>query len=240
LLYHDCMATRAEESSSSSRNVGSQTLARGLRVLEIVATSEQGVTTQEIADHLGVHRTIAYRILATLSDFRLVLRSADGRYRGGAGLAVLGQGIHSTLRGAAESHLRELAREVQSTVALIVEEDDEAVALAVVEPPNAGYHLSFHAGSRHPLDRGAAGVALLSTRPPRPRDSAAVREARERGYARTFGEVEPGAYGVAATLASVEGAPAACVNLITYRADVAERAVPAVLEAVRRIDDALS
>ncbi|WP_157550991.1 helix-turn-helix domain-containing protein, partial [Nocardioides jensenii] len=129
------MSSKTEGATTASRNVGSQTLARGLRALEIVANSPHGVTIQDVANQLEVHRTIAYRMLATLTDFRLAARSADGRYRAGAGLTALAQGVQGGLREAAEPLLRELAAQVEATVSLLVEEGDEAVAVAVVEPP---------------------------------------------------------------------------------------------------------
>ncbi|CAN5413387.1 hypothetical protein BH11ACT7_BH11ACT7_09790 [soil metagenome] len=38
---------------------GSQTLARGLTALQAVAAVPGGLTVQQVADHIGVHRTIA-------------------------------------------------------------------------------------------------------------------------------------------------------------------------------------
>jgi len=219
---------------------GSQTLARGLRALESVATARDGLTVQEVAVSLDVHRSIASRLLATLADFRLVLRGPDGRYRTGAGLAALAAGIHATLRESAEPEMRTLAAELGATISLLVVEGGEAAALSVVEPPGASYVLSFRTGARHPLGRGSAGVALLAAQPPAPGESAAVTGARERGFASTFGEVEPGAYGVAVPLPSVPGVPAACLNLITYREDIAAGAAPALMAAARRLHAALS
>lgn len=234
------MSSAADGSPTSSRQVGTQTLARGLRALELVAQAPDGVAIQDVADALGVHRTVAYRLLSTLGDFRLVTRGADGRFRPGAGLAALAQGSVSSLRELATPFLRELADELESTVSLLVAEGDEAIAIAVLEPANARYHLSFREGSRHPLDRGSAGIALQSVAPPRPGESEEVARARRDGHASTYGQVEPGAYGVAVPLRPRPGTPAACVNVITYRADVAERAAEPVMQAVRRIDDALA
>ncbi len=42
---------------------GSQTLARGLAALQLVAAAPNGLTAQQVADEIGVHRTIAYRLL---------------------------------------------------------------------------------------------------------------------------------------------------------------------------------
>lgn len=234
------MSSAGEEPGTRSRNVGTQTLARGLRALELVATSREGAGIQDIADALGVHRTVAYRLLSTLGDFGLVTRGSDGRFRPGAGLTALAQGAVSSLREVATPLLRALANELESTVSLLVEEGQEAVAIAVVEPDNAAYHLSFREGSRHPLDRGSAGIALQMLAAPQPGEPAEVARARELGYAGTHGQVEPGAYGVAVPLRPQAGLPAACVNVITYRVDVAERAVEPVRRTVGRIDQALA
>ncbi|MFS0884845.1 IclR family transcriptional regulator [Aeromicrobium sp. 179-A 4D2 NHS] len=218
---------------------GSQTLARGLRALELVAQAADGASIQEIAAELGVHRSIASRLLSTLAEARLAVRGADGRYRAGAGLAALAVGIHASLRAAAEPVMRELAAKLGATISLLVVEGDEAVALAVIEPPSSAYVLSFRTGSRHPLGRGSAGVALLAAQAAAPRETEAVRTAREQGYAATFGEVEPGAYGVAVPLRHTDGLPVACLNLITYREEIADSAAPVLMDAAERISDAL-
>ncbi|MFE6646138.1 IclR family transcriptional regulator [Nocardioides sp. NPDC057772] len=233
------MSSAAEEPPTRSRNVGTQTLARGLRALELVATSTDGVSIQNVAAALGVHRTVAYRLLSTLSDFRLVTRGPDGRFLPGAGLTALSQGTLTSLREVASPLLRTLANELGSTVSLLVAEGEEAVAIAVVEPVNARYHVSFREGSRHPLDRGSAGIALQTLSPPRPTDPTDVSRARELGFASTHGQVEPGAYGIAVPLPARSGMPAACVNVITYRADVAERALGPVRQTVAHIAEAL-
>ncbi|MDP9822765.1 IclR family transcriptional regulator [Nocardioides massiliensis] len=226
--------------SESRPAPGAQTLARGLRALELVAHAPDGAAIQEIAAELDVHRSIASRILSTLAEARLVVRGGDGRYRTGAGLAALGAGIHSTLRAAAEPAMRDLAVELNATVSLLVTEGPEAVALAVIEPPSSGYVLSFRTGSRHPLERGSAGLALLAAGPARAGEPEAVTAVREQGYASTFGEVEPGAYGVAVPLEPSDGIPTACLNLITYRPEIAESAPPLLVDAAKRVAAALA
>jgi len=218
---------------------GAQTLDRGLRALEMVATARDGLTIQDLSTALGVHRSIASRLLSTLADRRLVIRGGDGRFRTGAGLAALAAGIHTTLRATAAPILHELVDKVGATISLLVAEGGEAVALEVVEPPTLSYVLSFRAGSRHPLGRGSAGVALRAARPQSAGEEEAVTTARKRGYAETFGEVEPGAYGVAVPIV-VPGLPAACLNLITHRGEIAASAGPVLAEAAARIVRELS
>jgi len=165
----------------ASRNAGSQTLDRGLRALEMVAAAPDGMTVQEVADRLEVHRTIAHRLLATLADHHVVARGPDNRFRAGGGLAALANGLQSTLRETALPIMREVAEELQSTVVLLVREGEEVVGIAVASPVSATYHLAFRAGSRHPLGRGSAGIFLLSALPARPGERPEVTRARTQG-----------------------------------------------------------
>ncbi|MFD1210844.1 IclR family transcriptional regulator [Arthrobacter sp. GCM10027362] len=228
----------SSESPTPSRTAGSQTLARGLRALKTIAGSRDGLTIQEVADQLGVHRTIAYRILNTLGDEGLVRKNEDGRYRGASGLLGLATAAHSAMRAAALPVLEEVANDLQATVSLLVQEGPDAVALAVSEPRGTSYHIAFTEGSRHPLGQGAAGRALLAWHSPSDRDPEEIRTAREQGFATTFGEVEPGAYGVAAPIAGTD-APA-CINLITNRKELAEGAAEAIVAAAARIASRLA
>jgi len=216
-----------------SKNAGSQTLDRGLRALEMVAAAPGGMTMQEVADRLEVHRTIAHRLLATLAQHHLISRGPDNRFRAGGGLAALVAGLQSTLLDTALPIMRELAEELESTVALLVREGDEVVAIAVATPTQAPYHLAFRTGSRHPLGRGAAGIARVL--PPRPGERPEVTRARAQGFTVSKGEVEPGAHGLAVLIRQGGDVPSACLNLITYRDDVMARAAPVMLEGAARI-----
>ncbi len=195
---------------------------------------------QEVADHVGVHRTIAYRLLSTLTQFRLVSKGEDGRYRPAAGLAVLGASFDHNLRQVCLPTLRSLADELGTTVSLLVAEGDEQVAIAVIVPTQVAYQLAFHEGSRYPLDRGAAGIALLSSMPPRPGERDLVAAARERGWVMTHGEIEPNTYGLAVAVQRPAPSPPTCINLISHREDVVMRGKDAVIEAATRLSALLS
>lgn len=219
---------------------GSQTLARGLTALELIAGTPAGVTVQEIADRLEVHRTVAYRLLSTLAQFRLVARDDEGRYRSAAGLAVLGASFDRALRETSVPILRGLADELGTTVSLLVAEGDEQVSVAVIVPANVSYQLSFREGSRYPIDRGAAGIALLASGPPRPDERDLVTETRRRGWVRTHGEIEPNTHGLAVPVPRPKPAPATCINLISHREDVLQRSREAVIDAAARLSVVLS
>lgn len=219
---------------------GSQTLARGLSALQRVADAPAGLTVQQLADQVGVHRTIAYRLLATLVEFRLVAKGDDGRYRPGAGLAVLGASFDRNVRQLSLPTLRTLADDLGTTVSLLIAEGEQQVAVAVIVPSHVAYQLSFHEGSRYPLNRGAAGIALLASMPPRPGERDLVAAARERGWVTTYGEIEPNTYGLAVPVHRRAPSPPTCINLISHREDVVLRGKDAVGEAAKRLAKLLS
>jgi DNA-binding IclR family transcriptional regulator len=224
-------AARARAERAPNGAPGSQTLARGLSALQAIADAPSGLTVQQVADHLGAHRTIAYRLLATLSQFRYVAKGEDGRYRPAAALAVLGSSFDNNVRQLAIPTLRALADELGTTVSLLVAEGDQQVAIAVIVPTQVFYQLSFHEGSRHPLDRGAAGVALLASMPPRPGERDLVRQAREQGWVITHGEIEPNTFGLAVPVRRRPPSPPTCINLISHREDVVLGGKDAVVQA---------
>lgn len=219
---------------------GSQTLARGLSALQLVAAAPGGLTVQQVADKAGVHRTVAYRLLATLVEFRLVARGDDGRYRPAAGLAVLGASFDRNLRQLTVPTLRALADDLGACVSLLIAEGDQQVAVAVIVPTQVAYQLAFHEGSRYPLSRGAAGIALLASMPPRPGERDLVTRTREQGWVITHGEIEPNTYGLAVAVDRGSPSPPTCINLISHREDVVLRGKDAVITAAKQLAAILS
>ena len=219
---------------------GSQTLARGLSALQLVADAPAGMTVQQVADGVGVHRTIAYRLLATLAQFRFVAKGEDGRYRPASGLALLGASFDRNLRQLSVPILRALAEDLGTTVSLLVAEGDQQVAIAVIVPTQVPYQLAFHEGSRYPLDRGAAGIALLASMPPRPGERDLVPQTRKKGWVITHGEVEPNTYGLAVPVRRTPPSPPTCINLISHREDVVMGGRDAVIKAANELSAILS
>src|SRR5438105_15183878 len=131
--------------------------------------------------------------------------------------------------------MRSLADQLQSPISLFIEQDDQAVAITMVAPTNAPHHLAFRPGMRTALTVGAAGYALLASQPPVPGEPAAVTAARERGFARSHAEVESGQYAVAAWIPMNLSSTHACLNLITYRKDIADSAGPEMRRAADKV-----
>ena len=234
-------AVKGDRANTGERTAaGSQTLGRGLSALQAVTSTPGGITAQQIADHIGVHRTIAYRLLATLVQFRYITKGEDGRYRPGAALATLGASFDNNLRQLCAPTLRTLADDLGSTVSLLVAEGEHQVAIAVIVPTLVFYQLAFHEGSREPLDRGAAGVALLSSMPPRTEERELVPQTREHGWVITHGEIEPDTFGLAVPVRRRPPSPPTCINVISHREDVLLKGKDAVIAAARRLSEILS
>lgn len=214
---------------------GAQTLTRGLRALRAVALSPTGMNIAELAEHLGVHRSIANRILAALSEEHLVARGPDGRFRGAVGLLSLAEGGLSALRVAVKPELAVLADAIGATVSLFVKEGREAVALAVVESASQGFRMGFQVGDRHPIELGAAGIALLSLEPERPDDTERVTTVRTTGYAQTFSEIEPNLHAIAVPLAI--GGVECAIAIVSNRIEVLETALEPLRSSAGRLAD---
>ena len=210
--------------SSAPRPETAQTLDRGLRLLQLVADSPGGLTVTEAAQRLSVGRAVVYRLAGTLVEHALVRRDRAGRLRLGAGVLQLARAAQPLLADAALPVLRRLAEEVGATAHLTVAEGGEAVALLVVEPTWTQFHVAYRAGSRHPLDRGAAGRAIVAARQSDPQ------------VVVTEGELQAGAHGVAAPVLGVDGLEASVgvVALAPLDPAVVGPAVSAAAAAVAR------
>lgn len=197
-----------------SDNPHSQTLDRGVRALEELADAERPLSIAELAARLGVHRSIGYRIVRTLEDHQLVARDRDGRLVLGVGLAVLARSVKSSLQTAALPELSELANDLQMTAFLVVREGDEAVTVQTVEPRHSVVHVAYRPGVRHPVSRGAPGLALLAGSPPLDGEREEVAGARERGWASSHSEVLSGMRAVAAPVLSRRAEVVAAVSVV--------------------------
>jgi DNA-binding IclR family transcriptional regulator len=204
-------------SRSTDSAAHSQTLSRGLRALEILADSRTPLTIAELAESLGLHRSIAYRIIRTLEDHSLVERDDSGRLQPGAGLAVLARGVARDLQTAAVPELGRIADELGMTAFVVVWDHADCVTLATVEPRHTGAALAQRPGTRHSVGSGAPGIAIQSAlgrtewelRMPEVPYRAEADEARSHGYAVSHDEVIPGVFSVAVPIQAARQRPSA-------------------------------
>jgi DNA-binding IclR family transcriptional regulator len=218
----------------------SQTLDRGIQVLhQLAAAGGEGLAVQRLADNLALHRSIVYRILRTFEDHGLVERTPTGNFVPGPGLAVLAASVARDLQSVALSELPGLAESARMTALVAVASGDDAVTLVSVEPRLSAGHVAYRPGTRHPLDRGAPGLAILAGGPPRPGERDEITEARRRGWARSAGEVIPGLTSVAAPVFNRSAGLVGSVAVVFAGDADEERLAGQVTATARRIGQRL-
>lgn len=192
-----------------------ETVDRALQLLLAFDDDRNELTVAAMAVRLGIHRSSASRLAATLADRGFLERAPGGdAFRLGPALARLGP-LALAGRGlvvASRPVMERLAEATGETVVLSVLEADAAVDVAQVD---GRHRISTRewVGQRSPLHASSDGKILLAfgdAAPGRldaltPRTisaAAALRDelaaVRERGWASVEGELEDGLNGVAA------------------------------------------
>jgi DNA-binding IclR family transcriptional regulator len=221
---------------SPTTSPASQTLSRGIRILEVLADAHGPLTIDEIATRLGVHRSIAYRLLRTLEDHGLVTRDVSGAVSLGARMAALAAGVAHDLQAEALPELTAIANELGMTCFLAVLDGAECITLASVEPRHAVASVAQRPGARHPVTVGAPGKAILSQLPSTdwPDDAPAslaadVETARTRGFATSHDEVIPTVQSVSVPLA-LRGQRPAAIAVVHVATDLDDAEIAARLQ----------
>lgn len=205
--------------SGRARSDLSQTLARGLRLLDLIAGDRAGVPVRELAAAMRLPRSIVQRLLYTLEAEGFVERDpSQVGYRLTVKLWSLGcaatHGIN--LRDLARPRLEDLARKTEETIKLAVLEAHDVVYLDGIESPQS-VRAYVPVGGRAPAHVSATGKAILAflpaerlarlgaAAPHAPRSVAAAEafardlgQIRRRGFAVNRGEWDPQVGAVAA------------------------------------------
>jgi len=196
--------------------------------------SEAGVT--ELARTLGLHKSTASRLLATLERRGLVEQDEEsGKYRLGVAVIRLAERAEKTLdlRSIARPDLERLARATRETASLGVPDGDRCLTVAQADGPNMVACADW-TGRTTPLHCVASGKVLLAAMAERDilrlvktgltactdRTITALEplleelaRVRRRGFATAFSEWEPGQNAVAAPVHDARGRVVASVSV---------------------------
>jgi DNA-binding IclR family transcriptional regulator len=258
----------AEGSDLTGSEAGSappvQSVDRALTILELLAHDGESSVTQ-IAAGLGVHKSTAFRLLATLETHRLVEQVNDrGRYRLGVGNLRLAGATTARLDVVSEARpvSRQLAADTGETVNITVLSDTSALYLDQQAGSSA---LQSHnwVGQRIPLHATSNGKVLISelsesdlaeALPDLPRFTdhtitsrrklvEELAEVRRVGYALAVDELEIGLTAAAAPIRSAHGDIIASMSISgpTFRLDQArlDDEVPKVVAAALEVSHRL-
>jgi DNA-binding IclR family transcriptional regulator len=241
-----------------------QSVDRAVSILELLARhGEQGVT--EVAGELGVHKSTAFRLVATLEQRGLVEQTEDrGKYRLGVGLLRLAGATTARLDVVQEARpiCRRLAQETGETVNIAVLSESSALYLDQVAGSSAlqshnwvGQHIPLHATSNGKvLLSGLEGDRLgeVLRRLPSYTDATITRKSKLRqelervradGYAVAVDELEVGLSAVAAPIRNAHGDVIASMSVSgpTFRmpTEKLDRAVKLCVDAADEVSHRL-
>ena len=153
--------TRGPETSPGAKTLsGSQTLVRGLEVLEAVAAGTTNLVA--LAETLGLNRSTAHRLAATLVEYRYLSFAPRVGYALGPKLLEMGYLARqqTSLTRLAREHLNALAAATGDTVHLGVVEGMRALYLDKISGGRR-VEISSRIGERQPLRSTGLGKALL-------------------------------------------------------------------------------
>ncbi len=143
-----------------------QVLERATKVLQVLADSDGGLTLDELALRIGLHRATVYRILMALKQENLIDRDETMRYRLGVLCIQLGAASLRELTWAdiAFSIMNEISMESRESVYLCVRNGCQMVNI-LTSPSPQGVQYYTRVGEAFPLYAGEAGKLILAHLP---------------------------------------------------------------------------
>ena len=155
-----------EQPGTGAATGEAKALAKGLALLDAVASAGGGLTLTEVARREGLSKTTAHRLLATLVARGLVRCGPDGRYTLDAHCLVLADAFLEgvDLRGIAQPELRRLLERTAETCHLGVLSGTQVVYIDKVESPHP-VRMFSRLGATNPAATTALGRAMLAFAP---------------------------------------------------------------------------
>jgi DNA-binding IclR family transcriptional regulator len=222
---------RATTSAGNPAKDTSQTLARGLRVLDLIAEAQHHITIREVASQMALPRSVVQRLVSTLEAERFLERDPEGGYRLSLRMWSLGCAAvrHRDLREIARPVLRDLSLRSKETVKLSVVSGLDVITLdCIVSEQTVRAYIPI--GGRVPANVSATGRAVLAFMLPEqlsqhgycetgssslsPAAASLLKQVRARGFAVNRGEIGKDTAAVAAPVFSAHGEVIASVGII--------------------------
>ena len=222
-------------SNEQAREGSVRSVERAIGILDLLAQGEAR-SGADVARELGVHRSTALRLLATLEKHAIVERDQrTARYKLGRRLPQLASVVTGEvdLRHVARPVCEGLADALGETVTLDVLAGDVIVPIEQATGSTAVVAVNW-LGRRTPVHCTASGKVILAFAPSLVRERllaaplerrtpytivdtvdlvAQLATAREAGFARTFEELEVGLDAIAAPVRSAEGEVVAAIDV---------------------------
>jgi IclR family transcriptional regulator, KDG regulon repressor len=141
-----------------------QSLARGLKILDLLSRSQDGVSITELAETLGVDKGSASRLVSTLAHYGYAEKDGGTRrFHLGSQVVSLSRSVLTRLplREAAKPYLRQLMEQTGECAHLAVPAQGKVMYIDQVESP-ATLRVNAQVGTMNPLHCTALGKVLLA------------------------------------------------------------------------------
>lgn len=234
-----------------------KTLDRALEMLLLFAKEKPEWSASDMAQALGLHRSIVYRMLKTLEQRGFLAKTERyGHFTLGLKMVELGNIALGAidLRQIADPYMIQLAKETSETTILSIENDGDCVCIAKIES-STPIRTVLSIGERSPLYAGAAAKSLLAyldaektdrilargLNPVTPRtitDPTRLLEdlekIRRQGWAYSVGELAPDLAAVAAPLRDGNGVVVATLTTTGLAFRFNAKSLPMLIDATCR------
>jgi IclR family KDG regulon transcriptional repressor len=141
-----------------------QSLARGLKILDLLGQSQDGISITELAEILSVDKGSASRLVSTLARYGYAEKDeVTRRYHLGSQVVSLSRSVLTRLplREAAKPFLRQMMERTGECAHLAVPAQGRVLYIDQVESP-ATLRVNAQVGTMNPLHCTALGKALLA------------------------------------------------------------------------------
>jgi IclR family transcriptional regulator, KDG regulon repressor len=232
-----------------------------IHVLDLLTTSDDGITLAQLTKSSGLVKNKVFRILFTLEKHQLVERDEFGRFFLGLKFLEFGQRVQkqTTLLEASRSIMDRLVDDTSESIFLGVISGSDALCVAARESPRS-IRLYAEVGRRAPLLYGGVPKVLLAFMSQQERTvllektfglepaviqalESRLAQIREQGYAVIIDELDPGAHSVAAPIRDHAGQVVAAVSVAgpshRFTEECVARYVQLVMDAAEQISQAL-
>jgi DNA-binding IclR family transcriptional regulator len=235
-----------------------QSLARGLKILEILGQAQDGVSITELAERLGVDKGSASRLVATLAGYGYAEKDDETRrYHLGPQVVTLSRSLLTRLplREAAKPFLRDLMERTGECSHLGVPALGRVLYIDQVESP-ATLRVNAEVGTMNPLHSTALGKVLLAfggLEPPSVMESFTphtltdlarlnknLEQVRSRGYAVDDEEFDPGVRCIAVPVRDFRGKVIGSIGISGPATRVTRERLPQLASIVLEVGKSLS
>ena len=182
---------------------GAAAVDRAISLLAAFQPGDAALSVTELAERTRLYKSTVLRLLASLANGRLLVRTAEGRWSLGPELARL-SAIYTasfSLEDVVLPVMRGLVASTQESVALHVRQGNQRLVLYRVDSPQL---LRDHvrAGDVLPLEQGTGGRVLLAFGG---EPGAVYEQIRQQGFYEAAGDRVPGLAGASAPVWNAQG-----------------------------------